>query len=146
VGQRVTDILAIAAGLEARPDLRGKPLFVAARGFVAVPALFAAAVQPDIRALFLAGAPVSLADIVDTENYNQPFSNFVPNLLLHTDLPQLANSIEPRRVVLGGSVNGEGRRMAPEEVRKQYGEAAHIQVLADAAWAPEAIIRALSNQ
>jgi pimeloyl-ACP methyl ester carboxylesterase len=142
-GQRVTDILAIVQSLRARQDLKGKPLFVAARGFLAVPALFAAAVEPAIGGLYLAGGVVSFADIIATEDYKQPFSNFVPDLLLHTDLPQLAASIAPRRVVLGGAVNGAGQRLAPEEVRKQYGEAAHLEVLSDAAWDPAGIVRAL---
>lgn len=145
VGQRVTDILAIVQGLRARQDLKEKPVFIAARGFLAVPALFAAAVEPAVGGLYLAGGLVSFADITATEDYNQPFGNFVPNLLLHTDLPQLAASLAPRRIVLGGLVNGAGHRLAPEEVRKQYGEVTHIQVQADAAWDPAGILRALTN-
>ena len=143
VGQRVTDILAIVQGLRTRPDLEGKPLFVAAHGFMSVPALFAAAIEPAIRGLYLAGGLVSFADIVATEDYDQPFGNFVPNLLLHTDLPDLAASIAPRRVVLGGVVNGAGQRLAPEAVRKQYGPATHIEVQLDAAWDAAGILRAL---
>ena len=144
-GQRVTDIQSIILGLRERQELKGKPIFVAARDFMTVPALFAAAVQPEIDALYLAGGLVSFADIVGTENYKQPFSNFVPDLLLHTDLPRLAASIAPRPVVLGGPVNGAGQRLAPDEVSKQYGQAAHLLVLPDAAWDAETISRVLSN-
>ena len=143
-GQRVTDLLAIVEGLRARQELAGKPLFVAARDFLTVPALFAAAVQPHISALYLAGGLVSFTDVVETENYRHPFGNFVPDLLLHTDLPELAASMAPRRIVLGGAVNAAGQRMAAEEVRKQYG-AGHIEVRAEAEWNPEAILRAVGN-
>jgi dienelactone hydrolase len=144
-GQRVTDILAIVQGLRARPDLKEKPVFIAAQGFLSAPALFAAAVEPAIAALYLAGGLVSFAEIVATEEYKQPFGNFVPNLLLHTDLPDLAASLAPRRVVLAGVVNGAGQRLAPEEVRKQYGQTPHIQVKADAAWDAAGILGALAN-
>ena len=114
---------------------------LAARGTPSVPALFAAALEPAIDGLYLAGGLVSFQSIVDTEDYNQPFGNFVPNLLLHTDLPELAASMAPRRVVLAGAVDGAGRKMAPEEVRKQYGGAANIEVLPDALWDPASILR-----
>ena len=139
-GQRVADLLAIVNGLRARPDLKGKPLVLAARGFPSVPALFAAALEPAIDRLYLAGGLVSFQSIVDTEDYNHPFSNFVPNLLLHTDLPELAASMTPRRVTLAGAVDGAGRTMAAEEVRKQYSGAAHIDVLANAQWDAASIL------
>ena len=139
-GQRVTDLLAVVQGLRARPDLKGKSLVLAARGFPTVPALFAAALEPEIDRLYLAGGLVSFQSIVDTEDYDHPFGNFVPNLLLHTDLPKLAASLAPRRVVIAGAVDGAGRRMAPEDVRKQYAGASHVEVLPDALWSPASIL------
>jgi hypothetical protein len=139
-GQRVTDLLAVVQGLRARPDLKGKSLVLAARGFPTVPALFAAALEPEIDHLYLAGGLVSFQSIVDTEDYDHPFGNFVPNLLLHTDLPKLAASLAPRRVVIAGAVDGAGRRMAPEDVRKQYAGASHVEVLPDELWNPTNIL------
>ena len=141
-GQRVTDLLAVVQGLRSRPDLKGRRLILAARGFPTVPALFAAAMEPAIDGLYLAGGLVSFQSVVDTEDYDQPFGNFVPNLLLHTDLPELAASLAPRRVVLAGAVDGAGHRLAPEEVRKHYGGAAHVEVLPDALWDSPGILRA----
>jgi len=141
-GQRVTDIQAIVQGLRGRPDLRGKKLFVAARGSMTVPALFASALEPGIEGLYLSEGLISFADIVATEDYRQPFSNFVPNLLLHTDLPEIAASIAPRRIALSRSVSGAGKSVAPDEVRKQY-SASHITVMTDVAWDAAGIIRAL---
>jgi dienelactone hydrolase len=141
-GQRVTDLLAVVQGLRSRPDLKGRRLILAARGDPAVPALFAAAIEPAIDGLYLAGGLVSFQSIVDTEDYNHPFGNFVPNLLLHTDLPELAASLAPRRVVLAGAVDGAGRKLAPDDVRKHYNGAAHVEVLPDALWDPASILRA----
>jgi hypothetical protein len=140
-GQRVTDLLAVVQGLCSRPDLNGRRLVLAARGTPAVPALFAAALEPAIDGLYLAGGLVSFQSIVETEDYNHPFGNFVPNLLLHTDLPELAASMAPRRVVLAGAVDGAGRKMAPEEVRKQYTGSANVEVFPDALWDPASILR-----
>jgi dienelactone hydrolase len=140
-GQRVADLLAVVQGLRARPYLQRKPLVLAARGFPSVPALFAAALEPAIDRLYLAGGLVSFQSIVDTEDYNHPFGNFVPNLLLHTDLPDLAASLAPRRIVLAGAVDGAGREMAPEDVRKRY-TGAHVKVLADPLWDPANIMEA----
>ena len=107
-----------------------------------MPALFTAALEPEIDGLYLAGGLVSFQSIADTEDYNHPFGNFVPNLLLHTDLPELAASMAPRRVVLAGAVDGAGRKVAPEDVSKQYAGAAHVEVLPDALWDPATILRA----
>jgi len=141
-GQRVNDILAIVQGLRARPDLNGKQLFIAARGFLTVPALFAAAVEPGIAGLYLQQGLTSFADIVATEDYHLQFSDFVPSILLHTDLPEIAESVTPRRIVLGGSVNAASQGVAPDELRKQY-DGRHIEVLADGGWDVASIRRAL---
>lgn len=140
-GQRVTDLLAVVQGLRERPELKGKRLIVAARGRSSVPALFAAALEPAIDGLYLAGGLVSFESIVETENYDHPFGNFVPNLLLHTDLPEIARSMAPRRVVLAGAVDGAAKTMAVEEVRKRYAGAANVEILADAQWNPESILK-----
>jgi hypothetical protein len=140
VGQRVTDTLAIVRGLRSRGDLAGKRLIVAARGALTVPALFTAALEPAVDGVYLAGGLVSFQSVADSEDYKHPLSNFVPNLLLHTDLPEIAASMAPRRVILGGTVDGAGRTLAPDDVRKHY-SAAHVEVLPNAPWEPAAILR-----
>jgi dienelactone hydrolase len=109
-GQRTTDLLAVVQGLRSH----GRRMVLAARGHVTVPALFATALEPAIDAVYLAGGLASFQSIVDTEDYNHPFANFVPGMLLHTDLPDLMRAIAPRRVVMD----------------------------ADTAWSAEAILRA----
>ena len=113
VGQRTTDILALAAALRAHPALRGRKLHVAASGRLTIPALFAAALDPGIDSLYLAGPLVSFRSVVDTEEFNVPFASFAPNFLRHTDLPEVAATVAPRRIVLAGTVNAAGDRMDP---------------------------------
>jgi len=133
-GQRVTDILAVIDALRALPEFAGRRIVVAAQGMAATPALFAAALSPSIDALYLAGGLVSFRNLVDTESYSHPFGNFVPRLLNHTDLPEVAARLAPRRVVLAGAVDGAGKRMAAAEVRAVYAQAANVEVRPDPGW------------
>jgi dienelactone hydrolase len=143
LGQRVTDLLAVIRGLRARPDLTGRRLMIAARGTATVPAQCAAALDRSVDVLYLAGGLSSFRSIAETENYAYPFSNFVPHWLEHTDLPDLAHSMAPTRLVLAGAVDAAGRKRAPEEVRQEYGDAPNVQVLPDPQWSPESILASL---
>jgi dienelactone hydrolase len=127
LGQRVSDILALVAGLRAHPATRGRRLVVAARGKMTVPAVFAAALDPDIDQLYLAGGLLSFRSIVDSESYNHSFANFVPSLLRHTDLPDVVASLAPRRVTLAGTVDAEGNAMQGDAVRRIY-SGGHVTV------------------
>ncbi len=84
-------------GLRVRPEFAQRPVILAARGVLTVPALFAAALEPAIGSLYLAEGLISFRSIVETEVYQYPLGNFVPNLLAHTDLPELSISLAPRR-------------------------------------------------
>jgi dienelactone hydrolase len=143
LGQRVTDLLAVIRGLRARSDLTGRRLVIAARGTATVPAQCAAALDQSVDALYLAGGLSSFRSIAETENYVYPFGNFIPHLLEHTDLPDLARSMAPTRLVLAGAVDAAGRKRAPEEVRQEYGNSPNVQVLPDPQWSPESILAGL---
>ena len=133
VGQRVSDILALVAGLRAHPATRGRRVVVAARGKLTVPAVFAAALDKDISELYLADGLVSFRSIVDTEYYNHSFANFVPSLLRHTDVPEVVGSLASRRVTLAGAVDAEGNAMKSDAVRRIY-PAGHVAVRDHADW------------
>lgn len=118
LSQRVTDILALAAGL--RASFPSRRLGIAALGKLTVPALFAAALDSHITDLYLAGGLVSFRDVVETENYSCSFGNFAPDLLRHTDLPEAAASLAPRRLCLAGTVNAAARTMSEAAVAAIY--------------------------
>jgi dienelactone hydrolase len=141
LGQRVTDLLAVLRGLRARPDLSGRKLVLAARGAMTVPAQCAAALDKSVDTLYLAGGLTSFGSIVDSEEYSHPFGNFVHRLLEHTDLPELAQSMAPMRIVLAGAVDGAGRKRPVEDVREEYKLAKNVEVLSDAVWRPEGILK-----
>jgi hypothetical protein len=133
VGQRVTDILAMAAALRKHAGLIGRRLVVAARGKMTVPAIFAASLDPGIAELYLAGGLVSFRSIVETEDYDHTFANFVPGLLRHTDLPKLVESLAPRRITLAGTVGGSGHVLESPAVKASY-PGSHISIRNSASW------------
>jgi len=139
LGQRASDILALAAALRAHPALRGLPLKLAALGHLTAPALFAAAMDPSIADLYLAGALISYRSVVETEQYNASFGNFVFGMLAHTDLPDVAASLAPRRVCLAGTVHAAGWVMEPSAVRAVY-PGSHIAIRPESKWDAEALI------
>ena len=96
LGQRVTDLLQVCAALRTR----FKRVRVAARGQLTVVAEFAAALDPAIESLYLAGRLESFRSLVEQETPNHPFANYVAGILNHTDLPEILERIKPRRIVV----------------------------------------------
>ena len=137
LGQRVTDILALLQALRRHPRTAGKPVRIAASGKLTVPALCAAALDPTVEALYLSGGLVSFRNIVDTETFTYPLANFVPKILNHTDLPELAASVAPRAIRLAGATDARGKAMDVTAVRTIYGaalKAGHLTATADPGW------------
>ena len=139
VGQRVTDILAVVAALRKHPVTAGRRIRVAADGKLTVPALFAASLDQGIEALYLSGGLTSFRDVVNSELFNQSFANFVPGLLNHTDLPEVAASLAPRRIVLGGAITAKGETADAAAVRQEY-SAGNISIEPEAKWTVERLI------
>ncbi len=148
VGQRVTDILALVAALSRYPATAGRPLHVAALGKLTAPALFAAALEPAIQSLYLAGGLVSFRNLVETEIYQYPFANFVPDFLNHTDLPEIAATLAPRRVTLAGTVDAAGAPVPSTTVRAIYATAhgaGNLSILESPDWSARGLISRLSE-
>jgi dienelactone hydrolase len=149
VSQRVTDVLALVAALQKHPVTRSRDIYVAALGKLTVPALFAAALQPAIKGLYLAGGLGSFQSLVETETPNYPFANFVPGLLNHIDLPEIAASIAPRKLVLAGSIDASGQAIDANAIRTLYNgavRAGNISVLADPDWSAKALLSYVADQ
>lgn len=121
LGQRVSDLLAVLSALRLHEEIGGLRISLAARDHVTVPALVAAALFPGVSTLVLHSGLLSFRSIVENEDYRHPFGNFVTGILRHTDLPQVAATLRPRRLVLSGTVDGAGRTLPASEVREVYG-------------------------
>lgn len=94
LGQRVTDILAISQAL--RNHVRDVRIVIAALDHLTVPALFAAAIDPKITTLYTARGLSSYASLLQSEDYTEPFVNFIPDVLSKTDLPEVRKTIGGR--------------------------------------------------
>ncbi len=143
VSQRVTDILALVAGLNSHPMTKGRPIYVAALGKLTVPALFSAALEAGIQGLYLARGLVSFQNLIEAEVYKHPFANFVPGLLNHTDLPDVAASMAPRKIVLAGTVDAQGSTVNGAALRAMYvgaNRAGILSIAEKAEWSAQALL------
>lgn len=120
LGQRIRDILAIVQAVKNTPETAGKPLALAARGRLTVPALFAFAASQEVGSLYLAGGLSSFKSILETEQYAQPLANFAWDLFRFIDLPELAAQSAPRPIHLAGAVDGGNRRLSLAEIQHVY--------------------------
>lgn len=139
LSQRVTDLLAVVRSLKQHEGMGGRPIMVAAQGRHSVTAQFAAALSPDISRIYLSGGLVSFRSVVETENYNHPLSNFIPGILKHTDLPEITASAGVRKMVLGGMVDGAGRRLNSAAVRTAYAQVRNLEVREQSGWSAEVL-------
>jgi len=133
LGQRVTDMLALAAALRTR----GSRIVLNAHGRLTVPAAIAASLDPSIERLYLSGGLISFRSILETENYTEPFSNFCMSMLKHADLPEIVSGIAPRKIVVSGPVDGSGKKVNIEAVRDTYRDAikkGHLTLREQADW------------
>lgn len=138
-GQRALDLAQTATALKAYPSTAGRRVVICASGTMTVPALFAASLTAAIDQLFLSGGLVSFESIATTEDYRYPFANFVPRLLLHTDLPAIARNLAPRKISLAGVIDANGRALSSDEIRSQYSEANNVEVAAQSNWTVAAL-------
>jgi dienelactone hydrolase len=149
VGQRVTDILALLAALRKHPATAGRAIHVAAQGKLTVPALFAAAIDKNIQSLYLAEPLVSFQNVVETEMYSHPFANFVPSLLKHTDLPEIAASVTVPRVIMAGVVDATGKAIPVDAAKDSYSDAihaGHLTIEPRAEWSVESLLAQLHGE
>jgi hypothetical protein len=116
LAQRVTDILALVQTLKAE----NTRLALAARGRLCLPALFAFAASNDLASLYLVGGLASFRNLLETEIYDQPLSNFAWDLFRLTDLPVLAAQSALRHIHLAGAIDASGRPVAADMLRQIY--------------------------
>lgn len=137
VGQRVADILALVRGLELLNGPGERRIGIAARGAMTIPAVCAASLNRSITRLYLASPLLTFESLIATESYSYPFSAFIPNVLVHTDLPELTAALAPSRVQMAGAVNGNGEPAPTSVVNQVYAKAlaaGHLSIRGDEGW------------
>lgn len=99
--QRTHDLLRVFDWLR---SLGHEEIHLAARGWGAIPATFAALLDDTVRAVTLKHALTSYSDVAEAQDYDWPLSSFIPSVLEKFDLPdcyralaaKALRQIEPR--------------------------------------------------
>jgi hypothetical protein len=121
LGQQVQDVLAAIRYLRDIRPATATPLELRARGpLSSLRALFAAALEPTIRALSLDGLPLSYATIVHGEPGSLPPTAYLFGVLRHFDVGDVLALLADRTVRLTGTVDGRGARIEPRAVQAAY--------------------------
>jgi cephalosporin-C deacetylase-like acetyl esterase len=118
LGMRVEDTLRVVAYLQSRPDVDGRRLAIAGRGWAGLVALFAAAVDSEIAATAVEGVPVSYGEIARSEIYEQPVSLMLTGVLQDFDLVDVLASVRPRPLMVLNPRDALARRMTAERARE----------------------------
>ncbi|HKE04345.1 MAG TPA: hypothetical protein VKE91_09805, partial [Blastocatellia bacterium] len=82
--------------------------------------LHAAALDDRIKSVILKNMLASYESVVREKISRRVFENIVPGVLAKYDLPDLAATMAPRRVVIINPVNPRGQRLELSQVRLQY--------------------------
>jgi dienelactone hydrolase len=96
LGQRVSDILAIVQALRNDPLTAKARIVLAGLGSLTVPVTFAATMDAAIQRVYLAKGLESYASLLTSEDYSEPFANFIPGVVAMQDLPELRQALGPR--------------------------------------------------
>jgi cephalosporin-C deacetylase-like acetyl esterase len=120
IGQRVWDILRCLDHLKTRPDVDGSQIRILGRGPAGLAALMAGALDESVRSVLLDRTLATYTSIVDAEEYDLALDWFVPGILQHFDIPDIAAAIYPRPVWITNALDGDGAVLSESMVRERY--------------------------
>ena len=115
MGMRIRDGLAVLSYLRSREEVDTHRILVTGAGLGGIVAPHVAAIDASVAGAVAWDCPVEIADLVATEDYSWPAETFIPNMLKHYDLPDLAASI-PAVVRVINPLNGAGRSLSDVEI------------------------------
>jgi dienelactone hydrolase len=120
VGLRTRDVLAAVEYLLSRAEVDPRRISAIGHGPGGLLALYAAALDERIRAAAVTGGLLSYAAILESELFTHRIGVFVPGVLRHFDLPDVAGLVAPRGLLLLNAVDQLHRRVEPGEVQRVY--------------------------
>jgi len=120
LGGYVRDAFLTLHYLRARPDVDAARVWVIGQGSMGVVALFALALYTGVRGGIVQSALTDYRSVVENDHYTAPFRMFLPSVLKHFDLPELAKLIAPRPLLLLNPVDQAGNRVAEHQARLRY--------------------------
>ena len=100
LGMRVQDVSRSVDYVTSRPDADTEHLHVIGKGMGGLWCLYAAALDPRIRSLISVQSLLSYRSLTEVDRYKYGADVFVPDVLLHFDLPQVAAAVTGRSLTL----------------------------------------------
>ena len=100
LGMRVLDVIRTVDYVLSRTDVSRAGVQLIGKGRGALWALFAAALDPRILATVCEGGLLSYQCLTQSDRYLYSADVFIPDVLNHLDLPQVAAAVADRRLAL----------------------------------------------
>src|SRR5580692_13097888 len=95
VGQKTHDVLRVLDWLKASGH---EEIHLAAKGWGALPATFAAVLADSVKQVTLKNALASYSAVAESEEYRWPLSSFVPGVIEKFDLPDCYRALAARQL------------------------------------------------
>ena len=100
LGMRVQDVVRSIDYVSGRQGADAKNLHVIGKGMGGLWCLYAAALDPRIRSLISVQSLLSYRSLTQVDRYRYGADVFVPDVLLHFDIPQVAAAVAGRQLTL----------------------------------------------
>jgi len=117
---RVFDLLKSVEYLAASGAVGEQGVAVVGRSSCGPIALYAAALDSRIKGAILDSALVSFSELVNSRYYKYNFMDFLPRVLAHHDLPQVAGSLAPRTLWLLNGLDAMKRLKESQPAGETY--------------------------
>jgi cephalosporin-C deacetylase-like acetyl esterase len=119
-GMRVQDVIRSVDYVLSRPDVDRSNLRVVGSGRGALWVLFAAALDARIQAAVCEQGLLSYRTLTGSDRYTHGADIFIPSILEHFDLPQVAAAIVPRRLSVVAPVDAMKRPVDAAAAERAY--------------------------
>jgi pimeloyl-ACP methyl ester carboxylesterase len=119
-GMRVLDVVRSIDYVLSRADVSPTGIRLIGKGRGALWSLFAAALDPRVLALVCDSSLLSYASLTRVDRYLYSADVFIPNVLQHFDLPQVAACVADRPLSLLSPVDAMKRPVTMAEARETY--------------------------
>ena len=129
VTQRVQDVLGLLAYLRSRPDVDPRRIVLVGRGGGGIVALHAAAVDGGVAGVAVYEALASYRSVVDAPEHAHSVADFLPGVLLHYDLPDLAAALAPRPLLVAAPRDATNRPLDPAAAAAAYDRPGRLAAL-----------------
>lgn len=133
LGMRVQDVVRTIDYATQRDDADGRNLHLIGKGNAGLWCLYAAALDPRVRSLICVRSLLSYRALTHVDRYLYGADVFVPEILPHLDLPQVAAAVAPRPLTLIEPVDSMKRTADSAKVEETYrwARAAYTAAAAD---------------